>query len=154
MAGLRTLCADLGWQEVRTHIASGNVVFAAPGPAEDLSAQLERAVAHNMGVQAAVLVLSAGEMRAVLAGCPFYPAAGKQVHAFFCREVPQMDHDALAALSSPGEEVAVRGRTVWLFAPNGIGRSALAANFGKVANGTPMTARNLNTVRTLVEMLD
>ena len=154
MAALRALAADLGWQGVRSHIASGNLVFAAEGTAVGLADDLRRAMAARMGVDVAVLVLSGVALRGALAACPFDPVEGKQVHGFFLFADPVLDKAALEQWRAPSEELVVQGRVGWLFAPDGIGRSKLAERLHKVITGTDMTARNLNTLRALVALLD
>ncbi len=154
MADLRKLCAGLGWTGVQSHIASGNLVFAAKGTAERLAADLSRALAAQMGVDVALIVLPGAALRAALAGCPFEPATGKQVHGFFLWTDPVVDWAAFENLRLPNEQLAVQGRVAYLFAPDGIGSSKLAEKFAKVVTGTQMTGRNLNTIAKLVEMLD
>jgi uncharacterized protein (DUF1697 family) len=152
MAALRDICVGLGWREVRTYIASGNVVFRADPGAH--SAQLRAAMRGAFGVDVPVMVVTASDMRAALAACPFDPVEGKQVHAFFLWDEPVVDDAFYQALRLPDEMLTVTGRLVWLWAPGGVGRSKLAEKLGKVITGTDMTGRNLNTLRGLVEMLD
>ena len=154
MADLRRLCAGLGWTGVQTYIASGNLVFAAEGEAGGLALALHAAMIAGMGVAVEALILPGAAVRSALADCPFDPAQGKRVHAFFLWAVPVLDLAVYEALRLPNEQVAVLGQVAWLHAPDGIGASKLAEKFGHVVTGTQMTARNLNTLRKLVEMLD
>lgn len=153
VAGMRDAAEALGWRDVRSHLASGNLVFAAEGEAPTLAEALRGALAAR-GLDVPVLVLGAGDLRAALAGCPFEPDQGKHVHAFFLWSEPEVDLQRIEALRAPSEALEVRGRVAWLHAPEGIGRSALAERMHRVLAGTDMTARNLNTVRALAAMLD
>jgi uncharacterized protein (DUF1697 family) len=154
MADLRALAEGLGWQDVQSLIASGNLVFRAEGAPVALAQALRGAMAGAMGVDAAVLVLPRDALRRALDECPFVPDRGAAVHVFFLFADPVVDWDACRSLRATDEELVVDGRCAWLHAPSGIGRSVLAAKLHKVLTGTDMTARNLNTVRRLVEMLD
>lgn len=154
MAGLRALAEGLGWEDVRSYIASGNLVFRADGTAAGLAAALEEALAAEFGRAVPVLVLSAGDFRAVLAAHPFSPEQGNQSHVFFCWEPPVLDDALYRALKTSDEDLRVIGGHVHFFAPAGIGRSKLAERLGRVVTGTEITGRNLNTVRKLAEMLD
>lgn len=138
---------------VRTYIASGNAVFAADGTAKGWVGVIADTIKAEFGFDVSVVVLNENEMRAVLDGCPFPRDAGKLVHAYFCDQIPQLDFDGIAAQRSATEDVAVKGRVVWLHAPDGIGRSKLAAGMEKLI-GVRATARNLNTVIKMVEMLE
>lgn len=148
MASLRSQADSLGWQDVQSYIASGNLVFRADGTATGLAADLAAAVDVD------VLVLAGEDLRERLAACPFDPVTGKHVHGIFCFDDSVFEPDAYADLKIDSEVIEVMGRTVWLLAPGGVGRSKLVEKFHKVITGTRTTARNLNTIRKLVEMLD
>jgi len=153
MATLRALGESLGWQKVRSYIASGNLLFEARSDPETLAGALQSAMARDMNVDVPVLVLAASIMRATLADCPFGEAAGNQAHVFFLFGEPRLDAELQAALIAPGEALVLQGRVIWLHAPDGVGRSKLVAKIGKVL-GCDFTARNLNTLRKLTEMLN
>ncbi len=152
MAELRALATGLGWTEVQSYIASGNLVFKSEG--DDLAATLAKALRDGMGVDVPVQVWSRDQITATLDDCPFPKDAGKTVHGFFCDDDPTIDAQALDGLIAPSEQIEARGRVVWMFAPDGFGRSKLAAKVDKVITGCSFTARNLNTIHKLAEMLD
>ncbi|SHI29545.1 DUF1697 domain-containing protein [Wenxinia saemankumensis] len=154
MADLRAAAADLGWRDAATYIASGQMVFRAAGTDGDLGHALTAALEARIGAAIPALVLSKDAFDDALAGCPFDPTEGKHVHAFFLWNDTRIDTDLYAALKAPDERLELRGRTAWLHAPAGIGRSKLADKLHRVLPGTDMTARNLNTLRRLRELLD
>lgn len=154
MAQLRDLATGLGWQGVRTYIASGNLVFRADGTADDLAAMLRTGMAAQMGVSVPILLLPGADIQAALAACPFQPDKGSHVHVFFLFGPPTLDTALRDALIAPTETLIVEDSRVWLHAPEGIGRSKLAEKLHKVITGTNMTARNLSTLRALVGMLE
>ncbi len=152
MADLRRIAAGLGWGNPQTFIASGNLLFTAP--AGDHAPRLEAALAAEYGRRIEVIVRDTDAMRAALAACPFDPKEGRHVHVFFLWSTPVMDRDLYDALRTESEELFLQDRLAWLHAPEGVGRSKLAERLDRVLPGTQMTARNLNTLRSLVEMLD
>jgi uncharacterized protein (DUF1697 family) len=154
MAALRELAEGLGWTGVRTYIASGNLVFSAEGAVEVLALDLRRAMVAGMGVDVPVLVLPGAAVRQALAACPWPEAAGNRVHVMFPWGPVTVDRELCADLSTAGEELVVEGGRVWLHTPNGFGTSKLAEKLSRVVRGAEMTARNLNTLRKLVELLD
>ena len=154
MAELRTLATSIGWRDVQSYIASGNLVFQADGNPDGLEAVLRSAMADRLDVDVPVFILSAGMFRNALAGCPFEPQDGRHVHGFVLRSKPRFDTRSYIALKKENEELDVRGRMAWLHAPDGVGRSKLAEKLDKVIAGTEMTGRNLNTLRELARMLD
>lgn len=146
MSDLKALCGQLGYRGVKTYIASGNVVFTAAAKEAAVRSALERAIARHMGRDVAVLVRTAAQLEATVAANPFPDVAGNRLLVFFLPDVPPAD--ALAGVVSPdGEELAIRGRELFVHYPNGMGRSKL-----KVPLWSGATSRNMNTVRKLAEL--
>lgn len=151
MERLRALAAALGWAQVRTHIASGNLLFAAAGEDDALAAALEAALAIETGAAVPVLVLSHAVFAARVAACPFTPDEGKQLHGLLLWGPVTIDAARLEALRAPSEALVQTPGVVWLHTPEGYGRSKLAERLDRVVQGSLFTARNLNTLRALVE---
>lgn len=158
MAELRTLLTGLGHGDVRTHLQSGNAVFSSESDDENaLAAGLEQAVAERFGFDVPCLVRDAGYLAAVAAACPF-PAAeleAKQLHVtYFDRPVDAARFAPLDAAAFLPEEFRLGDRTLYLYAPDGLGRSKLGAALARPSlnKGLTGTSRNWNTVTTLVEM--
>ncbi|WP_194095515.1 DUF1697 domain-containing protein [Marivivens aquimaris] len=152
MADLKALAGTLGWENAKTYIASGNMTFAAE--AGDFATTLQAAMNEEFGLDIPTLVYDHPTFDALANSCPFEPEECKHVHGFFCFSKPTIDHDALAQFKSESETLTAEGDVVWLHAPDGIGRSKLAEKMHRVITGTDTTARNLNTIRKLQEMLD
>ncbi|WP_137992615.1 DUF1697 domain-containing protein [Streptomyces vilmorinianum] len=160
MAELRSLLEELGHRNVRTYLQSGNVVFTtdADEPAdEELAAALEDAVEKHFGFRVDCLVRGAEYLAAVADACPF-PAAeleAKQVHVTYFSEQAGRERFALIdqAAFLP-EEFRLGDRCLYLYAPEGLGRSKLAEALSRPAlvKGIVATSRNWNTVVKLVEM--
>lgn len=99
-----------------------------------------------------VLILSEKELASAFENNPFPNNDGKTVHIFFLKSTPdQSNLEQLAALKSVTEAYRLIGDFFYLYAPNGIGRSKLAANLEK-ALGVSATGRNWNTVSKLNSM--
>lgn len=83
---------------------------------------------------------------------PEAEAAPNTLHLNFLDAIPaQPDLDALEKIRAPSERYLLQGDVLYLHAPDGIGRSKLAANMEHLL-GVPMTSRNWNTVCKLREM--
>ncbi|MFJ6694765.1 DUF1697 domain-containing protein [Streptomyces sp. NPDC091272] len=159
MAELRALLEGLGHGAVRTHLNSGNAVFTTrSGDCEDaLARTLEAAVEKHFGFAVDCLVRGGDYLRAVAEACPF-PAAeleGRQLHANFSSA--PYDEARFAALDRSAylpEEFRVGDRVLYLYAPEGLGRSALGEALSRPAltKGMTITSRNWNTVAKLVEL--
>jgi uncharacterized protein (DUF1697 family) len=146
MPELRAMCEAIGFTNVRTYIASGNVVFESRLAAASVKKQLEQRLEDYAGKPVGVLLRNAKEMAAVLADNPFADAPPERTVALFLDAAPPAD--ALDTLSGQGtEQLALGKREIYVFYPDGIGRSKL-----KIAAGKNGTARNMNTVATLAKM--
>ncbi|CQR61046.1 DUF1697 domain-containing protein [Streptomyces leeuwenhoekii] len=158
MADLRTLLAGLGHTGVRTYLQSGQAVFTAGhGDEESLAAELTRAIEKRFGFTVDVLVRDHAYLRAVAEACPF-PAAeleARQLHVtyFSAPAGPERFAEIDQAAFLP-EEFRLGDRALYLYAPNGLGRSKLAEALSRprVTKGLIATTRNWNTVVKLVEL--
>ncbi|MFH8559731.1 DUF1697 domain-containing protein [Streptomyces sp. NPDC017988] len=158
MARLRALLEGLGHGGVQTYLQSGNAVFtAARGDEESLAAGLRAAIEQELGFAVDVLVRDGAYLRAVADACPF-PAAGlqgKQLHVtYFSAPVDAARFAAIDQIPFLPEEFRLGDRALYLYAPDGLGRSKLAEQLSRPAltKGLVATTRNWNTVTRLVEM--
>ncbi len=149
MKELASLLTGCGYENVQTYIQSGNVVFdCKDAPGEGLGALIEK----KFGFRPKVLILTSRELEQAIESNPYSPAEGKHCHFYFCSSTPSSINTAkLTELKSNSEEYFMDGNVFYLHAPNGIGRSKLAASVERCL-GVPATARNLNTVNKLSNM--
>ncbi|WP_236239329.1 DUF1697 domain-containing protein [Streptomyces sp. CC228A] len=159
MAELRTVLTGLGHQDVRTYLQSGNAVFSTGSDAreEDLAADLEAALEERFGFHTDCLVRSGPSLRAVVDACPF-PAADlepRQLHVtYFSAPVTPERFASVDRTAFLPEDFRLGVREVYLYAPDGLGRSKLADALARPAllKGVTATTRNWNTVVKLAEM--
>lgn len=145
MEEFRALLAEMGLEEPKTYIQSGNAVFRSDQSGPVLAARIADAMLARFGFRPPVLMLTAEEIEAALAACPFGGEAGNKVHFFFMeRELPRATGDFLNSVAAPGERHAWRGKVLWLNLPDGIARSELAHRVMNLP--IDITARNLTTV--------
>jgi uncharacterized protein (DUF1697 family) len=145
MAELRAMCQSVGFSNVRTYIASGNVLFESKLPERSVKAKLERCLETYAGKPVGVLVRTGAELAAVLAGNPFKPAAPNRTVAIFLDTPPPAD--TLTRVSGQQtEEIALGTREIYVYYGEGMAHSKLNIPAAKTG-----TARNMNTVAKLVE---
>ncbi|MBM7169765.1 DUF1697 domain-containing protein [Streptomyces sp. G44] len=158
MAELRALLEGLGHSGVQTYLQSGNAVFTAAGGDEgSLAAELREAIGEHFGFAVDVLVRDGAYLRAVADACPF-PTAGleaRQLHVtYFSAPVDAARFAAIDQSAFLPEEFRLGDRALYLYAPDGLGRSRLAEQLSRPGptKGLVATTRNWNTVTRLVEM--
>jgi uncharacterized protein (DUF1697 family) len=146
MKELVKLCVEAGFDEPKTYIQSGNVVFRSKLAEAKAQAKLQRALQAHMGKAVGVTLRTADELEAALAHNPFKKQPPNRVLILFTNE--PMQKNVLKDVVAPdGEELAVRGRELFMHYPSGLGRSKL-----KVPHAKEGTARNVNTVTKLLEL--
>jgi len=146
MAELRAMCEALGFTQVRTYIASGNVVFASASTAKQVQASLESALAIYAGRPVGVLLRTPTELAQVLAANPFPKAAPNRTTVIFLDNAPPAD--ALTTVKHRKDEEIVLGkREIYVHYGEGMADSKLVVPAARAG-----TARNMNTVAKLAEM--
>jgi uncharacterized protein (DUF1697 family) len=154
MDRLRELCAKLGAENPRTYVQSGNIVFEARGSAPHWAETLERRLAGESRLPVSVIVRTAAEMSAVLAGNPFLKEKGidtARLAVTFLQQAPAKPAlAALAALKIGSARFYSAGKEIYLHCPNGFADSKLYMLDKVLKQKT--TTRNWNTVTKLCEM--
>jgi uncharacterized protein (DUF1697 family) len=147
MSELKSMCEELGFTNVRTYIASGNVVFDANLSEAKIKAQLELRLQTYAGKPVGVLIRDAAEMRSVRDSNPFPEAPGNRNLVIFLDTIPPAD-TIVKVTGQADEKIALGTREIHVYYGEGMGHSKL-----KIPAAKTGTARNMNTVAKLVEML-
>jgi len=155
MKEFRELLTTLGCTDVATYIQSGNAVFKHSGNSVEVSELISTTIEKGFGFRPSVMVLTADDFNAVAATSPFSAEAAepKFLHVWFMQELAANANTVrMNEIASADEKYLLTDSAVYLFAPNGIGRSKLAAGMEKCL-GVQATARNWRTVGKIGEML-
>jgi len=154
MADLRALAEGLGHGRVATLLNSGNQVFeSARRDAVALRQELQQAIAAQLGVDCAVVVITAAELDAALAGNP-WPDAVDEPSRLLVAFAEQALTPALPLAQQDwgADRLAVQGRLAYLGCSTGILDSPMAKAFARVA-GTLSTSRNWATLQKLQSLV-
>ncbi|HEY2589195.1 MAG TPA: DUF1697 domain-containing protein [Tepidisphaeraceae bacterium] len=160
MADLRDYLVSLGFANVRTVLQSGNVVMGADGlKGVKLEQFLEGEFLKRFGLRTDVVVRSAAEWDDLVATNPFPDEAKRDPSHLLAmmakRPVTRKAFDTLrSAVSATGgrETVGESGGRVYIYFPDGIGRSRVTTALVERALGGPVTGRNWNTILKLAEL--
>jgi len=149
--------AELGFRKVETYIQSGNVVFESEETNRSvLVDKIRNIIERRHGFVVDVIMLRADEFDEALAANPYPEAEGepKTLNLYFMKSAPQKPNlKRLEEIQSENESYTLLGKVFYLHAPDGIGRSKLAAGIEK-ALGVSATARNWRTVIKIKAMAD
>jgi uncharacterized protein (DUF1697 family) len=160
MTDLAALFIKLGFKDAETYIQSGNVVFTNPDSCADKDIELliEGAIKKQFGHDISVMIRSVEEVKKVLLVNPFVPSGDfdQAKHAaIFLKEPPLLAQtDKLAGIDYPPDKFNVSGKEIFIWCPNGFGKTKLYTNFFENKMKVIGTARNWKTISTLVEIAE
>lgn len=155
MKDLTGILEGMGCDNVRTYIQSGNVVFQTKKKHKNkLASEISSKIFGDYGFDPKVLLLEFSDLRDAVENNPFETKVGKALHFFFLDSIPKKpDLEKLIAVKTSTEQFELMRNVFYLYAPDGIGRSKLAAKVEQCL-GVPVTARNWNTVSKLISMVE
>ena len=138
-----------------SYIQSGNVVFHINhGKSSKIAEEISLKILENYGFEPKVLLLELADLHDAVDNNPFETKDGKSLHFFFMASHPESpDLEQLVAIKSDSEKFKLIGDVFYLYAPDGIGRSKLAAKVEQYL-GVPGTARNWNTISKLLSIVE
>jgi len=155
MAGLRTLMADIGAEDVKTYVQSGNVVFRSTLPRDELGRRIGQEIGARFGVDADVFLCTRAELARIVAGNPFAADEPEptRLHVTFLAEAPERRRAAeLKREEFEPDRFHVTRAAVYLHTPDGYGRTKLSNAYFERKLGVRATTRNWRTVTTLAEL--
>lgn len=157
MVDLRAAYEAIGLEKVRSYVQSGNILFSSTesDPAR-LGAQIQEQIERSFGFTTPVIIREAAEFQKVLTNNPFlnaHQADPASLHVTFLSAGPS--ESALGAIKNPskdGDEFVLAGGEVYVYCPNGYGRTKLNNTFFEKKLGVSATTRNWKTVNALYQM--
>jgi uncharacterized protein (DUF1697 family) len=152
MAQLRTLLEDAGYGDVRTYIASGNVLLDGPRGRTAVARKLELLIADEFDVETTAIVRTPKELSAVVAAHPFGRDTSSS-HVVFLADRPTKKASAsLSAADHSPDRAVVAGTDVYVQYPSGVQGSRLSAARLERLLDVPGTHRNWRTVAALAQL--
>lgn len=152
------IAADVGFQEAKTYLASGNLLlWGEHAGGEALEKALENALEARIGLWTEFMVRSPKDLRAIIDGNPFKAEAEDHpshvIVNFLKVPLPAGDEEILRAANTGPERFVVAARELYLDFPISMADSLLDRDWKKTKRNPVGTTRNWNTVRKLAEMI-
>ena len=153
MDRLRAVLTTRGFDNVETLIASGNVLFRAPGRSDAaLERTIEATLEQAFGFTVTTMVRSAAEMQKIAAREPFGATGEARIHIAFLKTPPPVEGvKKVVALCGDSEGICLEGRELYFQIEGRMMDSAMFRAPIEKLLGVPMTVRNANTVRKLAD---
>jgi uncharacterized protein (DUF1697 family) len=151
MGDLRDILSGLGCGAPQTYIQSGNVIFDSDDPADDVARRISDAIKAQAGFRPDVVAMTEADLARIVRAADF-PGDPARTHAFLSAvPITSVDGAAIERLRAETETWRLAEGVFLLHAPDGIGRSRLAAGVGRLLPA-PVTARNLRTLQAVLEL--
>lgn len=159
MDALRAVYESLKFETPRTYVQSGNVIFRTKEKnSSQLAQKIRAAIEKKFKCSPDVILRTAEEMRKAMAATPFADRPnlepGKILVSFLAAEPPLEARAGFDRFKDYPEEVHLKGRELYIYFPNGAGRSKLPwSSLEKLLKVTG-TARNWNSVKAMLEIAE
>ena len=158
MDALRALYESLGLQDPQTYVQSGNVIFKTKErDLARLARQIENEIERRFGFRPGVILRTSSDLRDVINRNPFAARRdldpSKLLVTLLATDPGPDAREALLRIKPDPEELRIAGRELYIYFPNGIGRSKLPPLLDRTLKKSS-TARNWNTVTRLLAMAE
>ncbi len=157
MDALKKMYENLNFDNIQTYVQSGNVVFLSK---ENDPKKLEKIISSKIksefGFDVPVIVLSAKTLEKIIESNPFTKDKLKDVSflhvTFLADKVAQLDKESIIEKKLPNEEIRFAPNAVYLYCPDGYGRTKLNNNFLENKLKVTATTRNWKTTNELLKL--
>lgn len=159
MDELKILFESLYFKNVRTYIQSGNVVFEDGETDSGLLGKIiEDKILKDLGLEVYVIIRNQVQLKAILRDNPFMTSGNSEISALYVTFLSDYPNDTfldrIKEVCYTPDEFSFIGREVYLFCPNGYGRTKLNNSFFENKLKLKATTRNWKTINELNEMVD
>ena len=156
MEALRALYESLKFEDPRTYVQSGNVIFRSKEKnSAALAKKIQDAIERTFGFRPEVILRTTNELRKAIAANPFTGRdlePGKILVTFLAGEAGPEARANLLRLKAHPEELHLKGRELYIYFPDGAGKSKLPWSQVEKLLLTTGTARNWNSVTKMLAM--
>jgi uncharacterized protein (DUF1697 family) len=159
MDDLRTLYESLKLEDPRTYVQSGNVIFRTKEKnSAALAKKIQNAIERTFKCSPDVILRTTDELREAIASSPFASRRdlepGKILVTFLANEAGHDARTTLLGFKSYPEEIHLKGRELYIYFPNGAGKSKLPWSRVEKLLQTTGTARNWNSVTSMLAIAE
>ncbi len=154
MDELRKLYESLDFEQVRTYIQSGNVIFNTNlSDLSEIVKMIEKQIVLKLGYNVTAVIRTREELSDIVKKNPYFDKDLSKVHVTFLSEnqIKYSEEEILKAKDEM-EEFQIVDKEIYLFLPNGSGRTKLTNNFFERKMGVKATTRNWNTTTKLLDI--
>ena len=155
MEALKALYESLGLKNIIVYIQSGNVIFESKETdIKKLTIKIEKRIKTSFGFDVVVFIKSKNDLQKIFSKNPFTKKDPKSIYITFLSDIPEnIPTEEINRVKDKSEEFVFLGKEIFLFCPNGYGRTKLSNNFFEGKLKLSATTRNWNTINKLLRLL-
>jgi uncharacterized protein (DUF1697 family) len=160
MTDLNSLYKGIGFTDAQTYIQSGNVIFRCSENLHhgDIVKRIEGAMLDRFGYYVPVMIRTTEEIRRLLSVNPYLNEenfnAAKTAVIFLHEPVSDAQIKKVIDIDYPPDKFKIEGSEIFIFCPNGFGRTKLYTNFFEKKMGVTGTARNWKTITKILALAE
>lgn len=160
MSDLKVIYKNLGFSDAETYIQSGNVIFrsASSLSISYTSSVIEKEILERYKFNVPVMIRTADEIRKLFSVNPFLKEENfdpAKMATIFLSEIPSEDQiQKVINIDYPPDKFKISGSEIFIYCPNGFGKTKLYTNFFEKKMGVIGTARNWKTIISIIELAE
>lgn len=160
MTELSALYKKIGFKDAETFIQSGNIIFSNMEnvPVKELASKIEKAINENFNYNIPVMIRTKEEIRKIVEINPFLNEknfdTSKMAVIFLCEEPLTDQIDRVKNIDYPPDKFRIIGREIFIYCPNGFGKTKIYTGFFENKMKIVGTGRNWKTINTLLEIAE
>ena len=158
MTDLADLYQKLGFKDAETFIQSGNVLFSSSDGSNEseLGLKIEKAISEKFNYIVPVMIRTNRELADLFTTNPFLEEPDfdpSKMAVIFLHEEPSDNQiQKVVDVDYPPDKFKIIGREIYIYCPNGFGRTKIYTNFFERKMGVSGTGRNWKTITTILSI--
>jgi uncharacterized protein (DUF1697 family) len=157
MTELTDLLRKIGFADAETYIQSGNIVFTCPeANVEEVSANIAKAIRSEFSHNITVITRTSDQLKEIISANPFLEEPGfdpSRMAVIFLESKPDEDKiQKMSGIDYSPDKFLINNSEIYIYCPNGFGKTKLYTNFFESKMKVKGTARNWRTVKKLFEI--
>jgi len=144
------------YKSVKTYLNTGNVIFTSQlKGVKNLESDIQEMILNDFGLDIEVIVKTQNNLYEMVEEYPFESPDGKNKYIVLMKSQPDPDlTEALDEVKVEGDQYEITDKVVYLYVPNGFGKSKISNNFVEKKGHVVATTRNINTLSKLLNKMD
>jgi uncharacterized protein (DUF1697 family) len=160
MTELALLFYDMGFSDAETYIQSGNVIFrtAENFTNHETAKKIEKSILDRFSFKVPVMIRTVEDLKKILIDNPLLDEENfdpSKMAVMFLHEIATAEQiQKVAGIDYPPDKFKIIGSEIFIYCPNGFGKTKLYTNFFEKKMGVTGTARNWKTITTILSIAE